>query len=165
MSMRSVVPAIATVVWVGAAVPAMAAEGFARCTTDDGQGELSLTLDWPAGEFLMQHATEGTIRCAAMAQAAELCLTCAPPASFTARFFMTACAGGLLPSPMLQVAVTDALETTRFAFVDPRSGDEVQAYEACATDQPATPEALTELVGWPQATWDDPGQGHFEWQR
>ncbi len=165
MSLKATLPVVAAIAWLGAAAPAMAAEGFARCQTEDGQGEMSLSLDWPAGEFLIEHPEERTIRCAAMAQTAELCLTCAPPAAFTARFFLSPCVGGLLPSPMLEISIADGLVATQFVFVDPRSGEEVQTYEACATDQPATPEALTDLVGWPQATWDEPGPGRFEWER
>ena len=46
-----------------------------------------------------------------------------------------------------------------------RTGEAEQVFEDCRTAVPATPEMLTDMVGWPHATWGEPGQGRFSWER
>lgn len=166
MPMKVMVSAAMTVA-AGLALsgPVAAAEEFATCATQDGQGQLVLSVDWPAAELVRTHPDERVVRCAATAQSAELCLTCAPPAHFVARFFVSTCVGGRPPAVMLEVAIDRGLDRTYFTALDPRTGEALETFETCHTAAPATPEALTDMVGWPHATWDDPGPGRFQWQR
>lgn len=163
--MRPIPMLLAAAVLGLAPAVADAAEEFATCATEDGQGQLVLSLDWPAAELVRTHPDERLIRCAATAQSAELCTICAPPSRFVARFFVSACVGGRSPVVMLEVDIDQGLNRTRFLSVNPRTGEAEQVFEDCQTAAPITPEALMDMVGWSPTNPDSPGHGRFTWER